>query len=152
MFHFVLFAYLSFWSLVSFAGFRDCLIYIYLTVYEFSFILLIHHIILLILIYVLSVTFWTLTYYKIYFFWSRTVWYETIELFILWHVWKCFGVLWVNSYQLAVHSKEIMHDWTGIVTYSFWIGAPLGFGHLPCCPQLDFIVELCRMALDENPH
>ena len=38
------------------------------------------------------------------------------------------------------------------VTYSFWIWAPLGFGHLPCCPQLDFIVELCRMALDENPH
>ena len=71
------------------------------------FILLIHHIILLILISVLSVTFWTLTYYKIYiFFWSRTVWYETIELFILWHVWKCFGVLWVNSYQLAVHSRE----------------------------------------------
>ena len=87
------------------AGFRACLIYICLTVYEFSFILLIHHIIL-ILVSVLSVTFWTLTYYKIYFFWSRTVWYETIELFILWHVWKCFGVLWVNSYQLAVHSRE----------------------------------------------
>ena len=30
--------------------------------------------------------------------------------------------------------------------------SPLGFGHLPCCPQLDFIVELCRMALDENLH
>ena len=88
------------------AGFRACLIYICLTVYEFSFILFIHHIILLILLSVLSVTFWTLTYYKIYFFWSRTVWYETIELFILWHVWKCFGVLWVNSYQLAVHSRE----------------------------------------------
>ena len=48
---------------MSFAGFRACLIYIYLTVYEFSFILLIHHIIPLILISVLSVTFWTLTYY-----------------------------------------------------------------------------------------
>ena len=68
MFHFVLFAQLSFWSLVSFAGFRACLIYICLTVYEFSFILLIRHIILLILISVLSVTFWTLTYYKIYIF------------------------------------------------------------------------------------
>ena len=53
---------------MSFAGFRACLIYICLTVYEFSFILSIHHIILLILISVLSVTFWTLTYYKIYFF------------------------------------------------------------------------------------
>ena len=30
--------------------------------------------------------------------------------------------------------------------------SPLGFGHLPCCPQLDFIVELCIMALNENPH
>ena len=67
MFHFVLFAQLSFWSLVSFAGFRACLIYICLTVYEFSFILLIHHIILLILISVLSVTFWTLTYYNLFF-------------------------------------------------------------------------------------
>ena len=56
------------WSLVSFAGFRACFIYICLTVYEFSFILLIHHIILLILISVLNVTFWTLTYYKIYIF------------------------------------------------------------------------------------
>ena len=52
---------------MSFAGFRACLIYICLTVYEFSFILLIHHIILLILISVLSVTFWTLTYYKKFF-------------------------------------------------------------------------------------
>ena len=77
-----------------------------LTVYEFSFILLIHHIILLILIFVLSVTFRTLTYKKYEFCWSSTVLYETIELFILWHVWKCFGVLWVNSYQLAVHSRE----------------------------------------------
>ena len=68
MFHFVLFAWLSFWSLVSFAVFRACLIYICLTVYKFSFILLIHHIILLILISVLSVTFWTLTYYKFFFF------------------------------------------------------------------------------------
>ena len=67
MFHFMLFAQLSFWSLVSFAGFRAFLIYICLTVYEISFILLIHHIILLILISVLSVTFWTLTYYKFFF-------------------------------------------------------------------------------------
>ena len=43
---------------------------------------------------------------KYEFCWSSTVLYETIELFILWHVWKCFGVLWVNSYQLAVHSRQ----------------------------------------------
>ena len=65
VFHFMLFALLSSWSLVSFAGFRACLIYTCLTVYEFSFILLIHHIILLIFIFVLSIAFWTLTYYRI---------------------------------------------------------------------------------------
>ena len=37
---------------------------------------------------------------KYEFCWSSTVLYVTIELFILCHVWKCFGVLWVNSYQL----------------------------------------------------
>ena len=92
---------------MSFAGFRACLIYMCLTVYEFSFILLIHHIILLILIFVLSVTFWTLTYYKI--------WILLIIYCFIWNYWityfvtcleVCFGVLWVNSYQLAVHSRE----------------------------------------------
>ena len=138
MFHFVLFAKLSFWSLVSFAGFRACLIYICLTVYEFSFSLLIHHIILLILISVLSVTFWTLTYYKIYFFWSRTVWYETIELFILWHIWKCFGVLWVNSYQLAVHSRESCMIEQALLPH--WLCNPISTnqGICSCSPIVNF--------------
>ena len=77
-----------------------------LTVYEFSFILLIHHIILLILIFVLSVTFWTLTYYEI--------WILLIINCFIWNYWiiyfvtclEGFGVLWVNSYQLAEHSRE----------------------------------------------
>ena len=91
---------------MSFAGFRACLIYMRLTVYEFSFILLIHHIILLILIFVLSVTFWTLTCYKI--------WILLIIYCFIWNYWiiyfvtclEVFWVLWVNSYQLAVHSRE----------------------------------------------
>ena len=42
---------------------------------------------------------------------------------------------------------------SGEASYLFVLNlSPLGFGHLPCCPQLDFNVELCRMALDENPH
>ena len=45
-----------------------------------------------------------------------------------------------------------LHSLEKPVTYSFWIWAPSVSRHLPCCPQLDFIVELCRMALDENPH
>ena len=82
---------LDIWSLVSFAGFRACLIYMCLTVYEFSFILLIHHIILLILIFVLSVTFWTLTYYKI--------WILLIIYCFIWNYWiiyfvTCLEVFW----------------------------------------------------------
>ena len=92
--HFTFDAYASrpvAWSLVSFAGFRACLIYMCLTVYEFSFILLIHHIILLILIFVLSVTFWTLTYYKI--------WILLIIYCFIWNYWiiyfvTCLEVFW----------------------------------------------------------
>ena len=55
-----------------------------LTVYEFSFILLIHHIILLIFIFVLSVTFWTSTYYKI--------WILLIIYYFIWNYWIiCFA-------------------------------------------------------------
>ena len=122
---------------MSFAGFRACLIYICLTVYEFSFILLIHHIILLILISVLSVTFWTLTYYE-FFFWSRTVWYETIELFILWHVWKCFGVLWVNSH-ISWLSTPGNHAWLN--THCYPIGCVIKSAHqgiCSCSPIVNF--------------
>ena len=71
-----------------------------------SFILLIHHMILLILIFVLSVTFWTLTCYKI--------WILLIIYCFIWNYWiiyfvtclEVFWGLWVNSYQLAVHSRE----------------------------------------------
>ena len=95
VFHFMLFASLSSWSLVSFAGFRACLIYMCLTVYEFSFILLIHHIIDIILNFVLSVTFWTLTYYEI--------WILFIMYCFIWNYWiiyfvTCLEVFWrVNS-------------------------------------------------------
>ena len=82
---------------MSFAGFRACLIYMCLTVYEYSFILLIHHIILLIFIFVLSVTLWTLTYYKIwisliiyYFIWNYWIICFASFLKVFWGVWKKF--------------------------------------------------------------
>ena len=28
--------------------------------------------------------------------------------------------------------------------------SPLRLGHLPCCPQVDYILDVLRMALDEN--
>ena len=87
---------MSVWSLVSFAGFRACLIYMCLTVYEFSFILLIHHIILLILIFVLSVTFWTLTYYKI--------WILLIIYCFIWNYWIIYFVTCLECYELTLIS------------------------------------------------
>ena len=43
--------------------------------------------------------------------------------------------------------------YSGEASYLFVLNlSPLGFGHLPCCPQLDFIVELRKMALGEYPH
>ena len=125
-----------------FGGFRACLIYICLTVYEFSFILLIHHIILLILNFVLSVTFWTLTYYKIWILLIICFIYGTIELFILWHVWKCFGVLWVNSYQLhcPLPSSPRSHAWVNRHCYP--IGCVIKSTHrgiCSCSPIVNFL-------------
>ena len=74
---------------------------------------------------------------KYIFFSSRTVWNETIELFILWHVWKCFGVLWVNSYQLAVHSRK--HAWLN--RYCYPIGCVIKRTHqgiCSCSPIVNF--------------
>ena len=71
-----------------------------LTVLEFSFILfdlcLFITIFNFILNYVPIVTFWILTYHKIWILLIIFL-YGTIELFILWHVWRYSGVLWVNS-------------------------------------------------------
>ena len=110
MFHCVLFAYLSFWSLVSFAGFRACLIYMCLTVYEFSFILLIHHIILLILIFVLSVTFWTLTYYKI--------WILLIIYCFIWNYW----IIYFVTCLVVLECYELTHiSWLSTPGNHAWL-------------------------------
>ena len=77
-----------------------------LTVLEFSFILfdlcLFITIFNFILNYIPIVTFWIFTYHKIWILLLSSVLCEIIELFIFQHVWKCFGVLWVNWCQFAV--------------------------------------------------
>ena len=82
-----------------------------LTVLEFSFILfdlcLFITIFNLILNYVLIVTFWILTYHKIWILLIIYCLYEIIELFIFLNVWKCFGVLWVNWCQFAVEEDGL---------------------------------------------
>ena len=63
---------------------------------EFSFICLFIIILIFILNYVLIVTFWIFIYHEIWILLNIFL-YGTIELFILWHVWRYSGVLWVNS-------------------------------------------------------
>ena len=65
-------------------------------------------------------------------FWFNFVPFLAIETYVKYH--GTIGTLRAASYLFVLNLS------------------PLGFRHLPCCPQLDFIVELCRTALDENPH
>ena len=111
---------------MSFAGFRACLIYICLTVYEFSFILLIHHIILLILISVLSVTFWTLTYYKMYFFYH--------VLFDM----KLLNYLFCDMFGSVLECYELTHiSWLSTPGNHAWLNRhcyPIGCYPIGCYP------------------
>ena len=86
---------------------------------EFSFILFIHHNI--------HFYFELCTYCNIldiYLSWNmnsvKYLLYETIELFILWHVWRYSGVLWVNSCppltrlhqrQSCMSGQALLHHW-----------------------------------------
>ena len=64
--------------------------------------------------------------------------------------WYFTPVKLVTYYLFDIHRTKHL---SGEASHLFVLNLnPLGFGHLPCCPQLDFIVELCRIALDENPH
>ena len=84
---------------------------------EFSFILLFIIIFIFILNYVLIVTFWIFIYHEIWILLNIFL-YGTIELFILWHVWRYSGVLWVNScpplsrpHQAVMHERALLHHW-----------------------------------------
>ena len=83
---------------------------------EFSFICLFIIIFIFILNYVLIVTFWIFIYHEIWILLNIYL-YGTTELFILWHVWRYSGVLWVNSCPpLSRTHQAVMHEWAGIVT------------------------------------
>ena len=123
---------------MSFAGFRACLIYICLTVHKFSFILLIHHIILLILISVLSVTFWTLTYCKIYIFFDHV-------LFDL----KLLNYLFCDMFGSVLECYELTHiSWLSTPGNHAWLNRhcyPIGCviksthqGICSCSPIVNF--------------
>ena len=68
---------------------------------------------------VLIVTFWIFIYHEIWILLNIFL-YETIELFILWHVWRYSGVLWVNSCppltrlhqrQSCMSGQALLHHW-----------------------------------------
>ena len=71
----------------------------------------------LVLNYVLIVTFWISIYHEIWILLNIFL-YGTIELFILWHVWRYSGVLWVNScpplsrpHQAVRYEWALLHHW-----------------------------------------
>ena len=114
------------------------LVYICLTVYEFSFILLIHHIILLILISVLSVTFWTLTYYKIFIFFDHV-------LFDM----KLLNYLFCDMFGSVLECYELTHiSWLSTPWNHAWLNRhcyPIGCviksthqGICSCSPIVNF--------------
>ena len=84
---------------------------------EFSFILFIHH---NIHFYFELCTYCNILdiYHEIWILLNIFL-YGTMELFILWHVWRYSGVLWVNScpplwtrsHQAVMHEWALLHHW-----------------------------------------
>ena len=108
---------------------------------EFSFILFIHHNI--------HFYFELCTYCNIldiYLLWNmnsvKYLIYGTIELFILWHVWRYSGVLWVNSYQLVLHSQTPPGSHAWVNRHCYPIGCVIKSAHqgiCSCSPIVNFL-------------
>ena len=104
-----------------------------------SFILLIHHIILLILIFVLSVTFWTLTYYRIW-----------ILLIIYCFIWNYWIIYFVTCLEVFLECYELTHiSWLSTPGNRAWVNRhcyPIGCviksthqGICSCSPIVNFL-------------
>ena len=104
---------------------------------EFSFILLFIIIFIFILNYVLIVTFWIFIYHEIWILLNIFL-YGTIELFILWHVWRYSGVLWVNSCPpLPRLHQAVMHEWALL---PHWLcNQKHPWGICSCSPIVNFL-------------
>ena len=71
-----------------------------------------------------------------------TVLYGTIKLFILWHVWMYSGVLWVNSYQLVLHSQTPPGSHAWVSRHCYPIGCVIKSTHqgiCSCSPIVNFL-------------
>ena len=109
---------------------------------EFSFILFIHHNI--------HFYFELCTYCNIldiYLSWK--IWillniflYETIELFILWHVWRYSGVLWVNSCPPLTrpHQRQSCMSGQALLHHCHWLcNQKHPWGICSCSPIVNFL-------------
>ena len=98
-----------------------------------------------ILNYVFIVTFWIFIYYEIWILWNIYcfIWnYGTIELFILWHVWRYSGVLIGYSYQLVLHSQTPPGSHAWVSRHCYPIGCVIKSTHqgiCSCSPIVNFL-------------
>ena len=111
--------YLHSWALGLWCHLQVSGLVLFTCAWMHSFILFCLFIIIFIFIlnYVLIVTFWIFIYHEIWILLNIFL-YGTIELFILWHVWRYSGVLWVNScppstrlHQAVMHEWALLHHW-----------------------------------------
>ena len=106
---------------------------------EFSFILFIHHNI--------HFYFELCTYCNIldiYLSWNMNLLniflYETIELFILWHVWRYSGVLWVNSCPPLTRPHQRQSCMSGQALLHHWLcNQKHPWGICSCSPIVNFL-------------
>ena len=90
-----------------------------------------------ILNYVLIVTFWIFIYHEIWILINIFL-YRTIELFILWHVWRYSGVLWVNScLPLTRLHQAVMHEWA--LLHHWLCNQKHPWGICSCSPIVNFL-------------
>ena len=106
---------------------------------EFSFILFIHHNI--------HFYFELCTYCNIldiYLSWNmnsvKCLFYGTIELFILWHVWRYSGVLWVNSCPPLTRPHQRQSCMSGQALLHHWLcNQKHPWGICSCSPIVNFL-------------
>ena len=106
---------------------------------EYSFLLfcLLSIIFIFILNYELIVTFWIFIYHEIWIVLNIFL-YGTIESFILWHVWRYSGVLWVNSCPpLTRPHQAVMHEWALLHHWLYNQKHPWGI--CSCSPIVNFL-------------
>ena len=95
--------------------------------------------------YVHIVTFWIFIYHEIWILLNIFL-YGTIELFILWHVWRYSGVLWVNSSPpLARPHQAVMHEWA--LLHHWLCNQKHPWGTCSCSPKVTFYHGMVTLVI-----